>query len=155
VRAFIEGVCWFVAGVVLWALTVTTITAAELTVAGITSAFCAALAVAARRVTGLRLRPTRAWLRWLALVPAQAVLDTARLAAWLFRGAHESTETDAAQHRRVAAGTSPTAVGTRAAAIGVISATPGSVVLDADDTGDFLVHHLAGGWPGLDERVTR
>lgn len=154
-KAFIETACWFAAGMLLWLVTVSTITVTELIVAAATSAACGTFATAARRITGLRARPTRAWLRWAALVPVQAVTDTARLVAWLATGAHERSETDATAELHVAAGTSPVAVGARAAVVGMVSATPGSVALDADDGGRLLVHRLVGGWPELDERVTR
>lgn len=154
-KAFIETVCWFAAGMLLWLLTVSTITVTELIVAAATSAACGAFATAARRITGLRVRPTRAWLRPAAIVPIQAVTDTARLVAWLATGAHERSETDAAAELRVAAGTSAVAVGARAAAVGMISATPGSLALDSDDSGRLLVHRLVGGWPELDDQVTR
>ena len=154
-KGFIEAACWFVAGVVIWLLTASTITVTELVIAAATSAACGAFATAARRVTGVRVRPTRAWLRWAALVPGQAAGDTWRLAGWLARGAHEITETDALAELPIAAGAAPRAVGARAAAIGALSATPGSVVLDADDEGRMLVHRLVGGRPNLDTQVTR
>ncbi|MFC4242929.1 hypothetical protein ACFOYW_06065 [Gryllotalpicola reticulitermitis] len=154
-KTFIEALCWFVVGVILWMTTVTTVTRTELVIAGLTSAACALLAVAARRVAGLRLRPSWAWLRWLALVPVQAGLDTGRLAVWLLHGAHETADGESVTRRKTSSGRSPTSVATRAAAIGVVSAAPGSLVLDADEDGHFLLHRLVSGWPSLDEKVSR
>jgi multisubunit Na+/H+ antiporter MnhE subunit len=149
-----EGVCWFVAGVILWMATVSTITVAETVVAVLASAGSAVLAVMARQAMSLRVLVTGRWFVWLALVPVGAVMDTGRLVGWLVRRAPEPSEEDAVVHRRVPAGTAGAAVGWRAAATAAISATPGSVVIDADgDAGRLTLHRLVSGPPSIDERV--
>ena len=154
-KALIEGALWWVAGVILWMTTVSSITVAEAAVAVPTAAGCAALAVVARRTMSLRFTVTRQWLRLLVLVPAGAIADTGRLVAWLLRGARDRPEKDAILARPIEAGVAPRAIGLRAAATTAISATPGSVVVDSDgDAGRLVLHRVVGGWPDLDERVS-
>lgn len=154
-RAFAEGVVWVVAGVAVWLATVPAVTIAEVAVAVPTAVACAALAVVARRSMGLRFRAGREWLLWAVLVPVSAVADSVRLARLLVRRAPEPGEQEALVRRRVPAGPAASALGWRAAAIVAVSATPASVVVDADgEAGRIVLHRLVAGRPAIDERVS-
>lgn len=154
-RTVIEGASWFLAGVVVWLATVSSITIPEVLIAVLTSAAAAPFAVLARRQMGLRVRPSAAWVRWALIVPVAAAADSVRLVAWLMHGAPDGPEGEAIVTRHTPAGERPAAVGSRAGATCAISATPGSLVVDTRADGRLLLHRLVSGPPNLDDQATR
>ncbi|NUP74889.1 MAG: hypothetical protein HOQ07_09635, partial [Sinomonas sp.] len=136
---------------VFWLATAATITLAETLVAAAVALVGAVLARVARRAMPFNARPRRVWLGWAALVPVAAAADMARLVRW-YRGPQKAE----VRESRMPASERPPATGWRAGGITVLSATPGSVVIDSDPTsGRVKVHSLVGGWPHLDEKVLR
>jgi multisubunit Na+/H+ antiporter MnhE subunit len=158
VRQLPEVALWWAACTGTWLLTLSSLSTAELIAAVAAGLPCAVVAVLARRAVRGPLAPRAAWLRWLLPVPVAVLTDSARvlaLAAGVLVG------------RRIPEGDLRTVVLPRddsdddwqnrqAAAVVLVSASPGSVVLDVDpDSGEVLVHDLAAGRPDLLEAVQR
>ena len=149
--ALAEIVLWWAAGTVFWLATASTITAVEAAVAALVSLVGAVLARMARRAMPFELTVRRVWLRWAAMVPVAAVADALRLARWL-----PGEQPAEVREGHLPADQGPAGVGWRAGGVVALSATPGSVVVDADPaSGRVLVHSLADGWPGLGQEVLR
>src|SRR5690242_9380275 len=156
-RTLAEVLFWTVAGTGIWLLTLSSVTTAELVAAVATALPCAVLAVLARRALQRSWSAAPAWARWLVPLPAAVVADTVRvlgLAAGVLGG------------RRIPAGElrgvrlRPDGRGARwaarqAAVAGLVSAAPGTVVLDVDPSGAVLLHALGAGRPRLEEVVRR
>lgn len=154
----LEGLLWEAACVGLWLLTLSSVNPAEVVVAVVAALPCAALAVAARRAVGGSWRPRPAWARWLLPLPVAVLADTVRvlgLAAGVLLGRRipdgEVRTVDLPRDRPA---------GTRraraAAAAALVSAAPGTVVLDVEmRSGRMLVHALGAGRPAMEEVVAR
>jgi multisubunit Na+/H+ antiporter MnhE subunit len=145
IRLGLEWVAWAGAVLVVWLLTLASVSGADLTVAGVAAAACGTAAVATRRALGLRLHPSRRYLRWLAPLPVGIAYDTAAVLSlpWrrLFRRGREGRWV----RIPVAPGTGVRASTARAAATMAVSVTPGSFVVDDDPkTGELTVHLLVG-----------
>lgn len=157
-RAGIEIAAWWVAGLLIWTATLSSVSTAELVAGALAAGICAVLARIARRAMGGQpgLSP-RMWLRWLGwavLVPVAAVADLLRLVRWLAAGAAEPTSAARAVSVPVPAGSGAKAITWRQGAALAVSSTPGSVVLQIEpDDGCLRLDQLVSGWPGLDRRV--
>lgn len=146
-----ETVLW--AGITfgVWLTTLSAITGPELVLGGAVSAGCGVVAAAARRALrgawGLHLR----WLasaRWL---PVAVLADSASVLWSALRGDGGTFE-----RVRVAGttGSRSATAGRRAAYVLLVSASPGSVVLDLDpDTGLALVHRVGSRGPAMERRA--
>ena len=157
-RTLAEAVAWAVALLLAWVATLSTISAPEI-VAGVVAALLGGgVAALARRVIGQAWRPTKdgvAWLPPLALaIPADTVRLLGRALPRLLRdrgagGTVRELPPPPAEELAVAAFR-------QAWGLMVLSASPGSVVVDWPPDGrPPLVHELGSGPPRLAERVTR
>src|SRR5436309_10790621 len=104
---------------------------------------CAGRAVVARRVIHGSWRPPTESLRWLVALPAAMVSDAAQVLAWPLRPARPK-----GKFRTIdihAPGDSASGSGRRAAVAFLLSSTPGTYVVAADEEqGTVLVHALGG-----------
>lgn len=153
----LEALWWAGAGLGIWLLTLSAVTPGDLILATPSAIVCGVLAVAARRALRAQWRyPARAG-AWALRLPLIIVTDTVRVLAlpWLRllgRRADEGKFVRVA----VAPGADLRANTRRAAAIVLVSATPGSfVVHDDPDTGELVVHGLLDGGPSMHVVVTR
>jgi multisubunit Na+/H+ antiporter MnhE subunit len=124
-----EILAWWVVVTLIWVLTLTTATTPELVLATVASLPAAIAATAGRRVLGVRGRPSRRWLRWLAQLPPTLVTETLGLARTL-ASPHPTRKV------RLPAVASRL---DRAVAAWMMSATPGSIVVD-DREGELTIH---------------
>ncbi|WP_412740706.1 hypothetical protein [Krasilnikovia sp. MM14-A1259] len=149
--AVVEAACWWVALTVAYASTLSVATLPELLVAVGCGAACAVAAVAARRAARLAWAPAGRWLSWAGPLAVAVVADTFRLLT-RFPAAKSRVRTlpqpSGEQPQRAAF--------RRAWGTFVLSASPGTVVLDwPDDGAPVRVHMLASGWPDLGRVVMR
>lgn len=149
-----EIAVWWLLLFGLWLITLSSMSVAEAVTAAVVALLCAVVARAGRRASKVDWRPELAWLTWFAMVPIVLCVDTVRLfAATATRGRNipqrfEKLElpgdrSDARADAR------------RAAAVLALSATPGSVVLDAAPDRPLVLHVVVSGRPRLDERIGR
>ncbi|HTW20627.1 MAG TPA: hypothetical protein VME70_10505 [Mycobacteriales bacterium] len=151
-----EWLAWTAAALGVWLLTLSSVTGADLIVAGPSAASCAAAAVAVRRTLGVRLDPSRRYLRWAVAVPAAVVADTVAVLALPWRERFRPRSEGHWQRIPVAPGPDPRPSTTRAAATLLVSLSPGSFVVNGDvDTGELLTHVLAGGRRSMTDAVRR
>lgn len=138
-----ELLVWWGVTTGVWIVSLSAYSSQDLVAALACGVPCAVMAVLARRTLRLAARPpAEAW-RWLAALPWSIAVDTVRVLALPWRRGARSS---AGQFRNMPlgpSGTSAGAVGRRAAAALIMSATPGAFVVDVDpDTGTALVHAL-------------
>ncbi|MCQ9165758.1 hypothetical protein [Arthrobacter sp. STN4] len=138
-----EIMCWWGAGVLLWILTVSTVGAAELVGALAAGLAGAVFARRVRRALGLRIRIPREVPGWLAGLPRTLAADIGATLGFIVRGAGNAASAGRRRNLDWPAGGSARAEGWRAAAAVLVSATPGTLVLDVDPgSGRTLVHEL-------------
>jgi multisubunit Na+/H+ antiporter MnhE subunit len=166
----LEGALWAAAATGVWLLTLSSVTLPELVTAVATAVPCAVLAVAARRALERSWSAAPSWARWLLPLPAAVVADTVRVLG-LAAGVLVGRRIPAGELRRVPVHRERRAgrwAARQAAVAGLVSAAPGSVVLDVDDddgdgdgdeggdgTASALLHALGSGRPRLEEAVRR
>lgn len=149
-RGAVEVVVWEVVLALLWLATTSSVSVQESVAAVVFALPCAVAATAARRAAGGHWRPNRSWLRWLLVLPWAVLRDTAAVLVHVVRRDDgEFTRVglphDPAEAQRTAR---------EALAAGALSATPATVVADANGKG-LVVHRLPGGYRGLERRVGR
>lgn len=156
-RVLAEVLFWWAACAGIWLLTLSSVSLPELLVAAGCALPCAVLAVTARRAVrgSWPLQPD--WLRWLPPLPVAVVADGVRVlgrGAGVLIGRVPTGELRTVQlHRDRAAGRWRTR---QALATVLVTATPGTVVLDvAEDSGEMRVHALGAGRPSMEEVVRR
>jgi multisubunit Na+/H+ antiporter MnhE subunit len=158
VGVVLEVAFWWAVGIGLWLLTLSSVSTQELVAAVVTGLPCAVMAVLARRAVRGPLRPRPAWLRWSLPVPVAVLTDSVRVLA-VAAGALLGRRIPDGDLRRVALPRDRDATdwqNRQAAAVVLVSASPGTVVLDVDpDSGEALVHELASGRPDLLAAVRR
>jgi multisubunit Na+/H+ antiporter MnhE subunit len=158
VKQLPEVALWWAACVGTWLLTLSSVNTAELVAAVAAGLPCAVVAVLARRAVRGPLSPRAAWLRWLLPVPVAVLADSARVLA-VAAGALVGRRIPEGDLRRVTLPRDRSAgawQNRQAAAVILVSASPGSVVLDVDvDSGEALVHALATGRPDVLKAVQR
>ncbi|MGH8979913.1 MAG: Na+/H+ antiporter subunit E [Acidimicrobiales bacterium] len=147
----VEVLAWTLLTWGIWLLTLTAVGTEDLLVAGGCAIACGVAASAARRVYAGSWSPGVAELRPALLLPWAIVTDSIAVLSAPWRRA-----VDGAQIVEVdidAVGTTARAAARRAIATLVVSATPGTVVLDArPDDGHLIVHRLRTPGPDLAER---
>jgi multisubunit Na+/H+ antiporter MnhE subunit len=153
-----EVALWWAACTGTWLLTLSSVSTPELVAALAAGLACAGVAVLARRAVRGPLHPRPAWLRWLLPVPVAVLADSVRVLG-VAGGVLLGRRIPDGELRRVTLPRDPDPAdwqNRQAAAVVLVSASPGTVVLDVDaDTGEALVHDLAGGRPDLLEAVRR
>jgi multisubunit Na+/H+ antiporter MnhE subunit len=149
--AVVEFLVWWAGLVAVYLGSLTTVDLLELTAALVLGAGGAALAVAARRVAGdsWSLRP--GWLRWIPVLAGAVVADTIRVLGLLARPRRLHRRTGDLREVPLAE-----PVEARAAVGGlVLSAAPGSYVVDVDlDRNRLVAHVLVDGRPDVARAVT-
>ncbi len=150
-----ELVCWWGVATGVWLLTLSSVNVQDLVLAIVCALPCAAVAGVTRRALGgsWRLRP--GWLRWIGPLMVSAVADfgavlaaaASSLAGRPVTGRLEVVPLDEPGGR--------TAAGHEALATLVLSATPGSLVADADPEENHLVVHSLGSVGPLQKAVRR
>jgi multisubunit Na+/H+ antiporter MnhE subunit len=155
VSVAVELVVWCLVTTGVWMVSLSAYSGQDLVVALACGAACAVVAVLARRAARLDARPPAAMLRWLLALPWSIVLDTGRVLVLPWR---PRIRTSAGEFRRVPIGppgNTPRAVGRRAIAAVIMSATPGAYVVDVDPgEGTALVHAVGPASP-IEGAVTR
>lgn len=157
-RTVAEVAFWWAAGVGVWLLTLSSVSLPEALIATGCALPCAVLAVVARRAVDGSWPVRPGWARWLLPLPAAVVADAVRvlgLATLVLVG------------RRVPAGDEHTVAlhrdrpvrrwrARQALATVLVTATPGTVVLDVDEeSAELRVHGLGSGRPSMEEVVRR
>lgn len=174
-RAGIEIAGWWVAGLLIWTATLSSITGSELLAGALAALLAAVLARTGRRAmnreserrTGhdnrggpgsSRPEGLPLWKelpRWAVLVPVASVLDLVRLGGNPGALAAGHPAGRRLEQRRLPAGTGRAATTWRQAAVLAVSATTGTLVVDVDgEHGSMRVDPLVSGWPHLDRRVS-
>lgn len=157
-RTVAEVVFWWVACGAVWLLTLSSVSLSEALIATGCALPCAVLAVVGRRAVEGSWPVRPGWLRWLLPLPAAIVADSARVlgraaAVLVGRRLPHGTERTVRLHRDPVAGRWRTR---QAVATVLVTATPGTVVLDVhEDSGDMRVHALGSGRPSMEEVVRR
>ena len=154
----LEVAFWWAVGVGLWLVTLSSVSGQELVAATATGLPCAVMAVLARRAVRGPLRPRPAWLRWLLPVPVAVLADSVRVLG-VAAGALVGRRIPDGDLRRVTLPRDDARddwQNRQAAAVVLVSASPGTVALDVDpETGQALVHELASGRPDVLAAVQR
>jgi hypothetical protein len=149
-----EGLVWWILLQVLYLGSLSTGDLAEVLVAAVVAAGCAVLAVAARRSSGGVWKLPAEVVRSLVVVPAAVVADAARLLATLARPLRLRHSPGEVERRPLTP--EPDAVAAGRVAVGgtLLSATPGSYVIDEDPGRRLVTHVQVDGPPQLADRIT-
>jgi multisubunit Na+/H+ antiporter MnhE subunit len=146
-----EIACWWAVLVVVWLATLNALSVEEVVTAAILALPCAWAARAARRAAGEHWRPPAGALRWLLALPWAVLHDAVAALLLAVRGRPEgefvelSLGDDGSDRRRAAR---------EALATATLSATAGSVVVEATDRHDaLLVHTLSIGETAVNREV--
>lgn len=157
-RTLAELVFWWAACVGVWLLTLSSVSLPEVLLATGCALPCAVLAVVARRAVGSSWPVQPGWFPWLLPLPAAIAADGVRVlarAAAVLAGRRmpPGDERTVRLHRDDAPGRWRTR---QALATVLVTAAPGTVVLDVDeDSGEMRVHALGDGRPAMEEVVRR
>lgn len=153
-----EVLFWWAACVGVWLLTLSSISLSETLIAAGCALPCAVLAVVARRAVEGSWPVQPGWFRWFLPLPAAVVSDGVRVlgrapGALVGRRVPRGDERTVPLHRDRPAGRWRTR---QALATVLVTAAPGTVVLDvAEDSGEMRVHALGAGRPSMEEVVRR
>jgi multisubunit Na+/H+ antiporter MnhE subunit len=137
VRAVAEVLIWWMVLVLVWLGTLNAFSYEELTAAALLAVPCAIAARLGRRAAGVRWSTRAHWVRWLGHLPWGVVRDTIAVLALALRPSTKDKDFDTVTLANDA--TKAQQAGHEALATAVVSATPGSVVVDAHD-GRLVVH---------------
>ncbi|WP_160148855.1 Na+/H+ antiporter subunit E [Amycolatopsis alkalitolerans] len=146
---------WWAFLVVVWLATLNSVSVQEIVTAAVLAVPCAVVARTARRAAGLRWSIRLTWIRWLVMLPGAVIHDAlAVLGLAARRRTHEC-------HDEFRSMTLPrergevARAGQEAATVAVLSATPGSVVVDIDrDSGELLFHKMPIGRTRLERELS-
>jgi multisubunit Na+/H+ antiporter MnhE subunit len=142
----IEATCWAAVCVGIWLLTLSSVTLADLSLAIPAGLLCGVLATAGRRLAEGRWRPQPRWAAWLLTVPVNVVVDTIGVWAAAVRAVRTRRPSGYDQVlQQPAEETEDIAATRRALATLVLSASPGSYIVDFDpDRRQLLAHTVTG-----------
>jgi len=149
-----ELLAWWLISISVWMLSLSAYSGAEMVAAVLAALPCALAAVGARLVVQGNWRPGLESLTALAALPTSIARDSVLvlLMPWTRRHVGASGLREIDLH---AAGDSSAANGLRALGLTLLSASPGSYVVDADPTrGTAMVHALTGS-SRLEQILTR
>jgi multisubunit Na+/H+ antiporter MnhE subunit len=154
-RAVLEIAAWWAVLVLVWLATLTSFSVEELVAAAVFALPCAYAARRGRRAIGAAWPIRPRWLRWLLGVPWAVLHDT--VAVFRLAVGADRTSDDRFVELPLAKERDPDVrAGQEAMATAVLSAAPGSVVVDADEEHDrLIVHELPVGRTGLTRMVRR
>lgn len=150
-----EVLVWWGVLVLVWLGTLNAFSYEELTAAAVLAVPCAIAARLGRRAAGVHWSVDARWARWLVHLPWAILHDTVAMLAVAVRpdrpGDDDFDELELANEP-----TKARQAGHEALATATLSATPGSVVVDANDEHDRLtVHTVPIGETGLRRAVAR
>lgn len=149
-RRVVEIVVWWALAYAVWLISLSTVPLQELLLAAACALPCGIAAAGTRWAIRDSWWIRVSWLKPMLVLPVAVVTDAAQvlMAGLLRRGG---------DFQRVSTGTggdSSSARGRRALAIGLITSTPGSYVLDIDpESGEMLLHSLASRGPRMERQV--
>lgn len=155
-RLAAEAAGWAAVAFGFWVVTLSTVPAAELVVAGICALLCGVAAVAARWAIEESWSFDPKWLGPLWRLPAALFTDAGQVLAapWRQLLPRHRTPGDFEVVPTGAGGDSARARGRRALAVLAVSVTPGTYAVDIDGrSGDLLVHRLARRGPSSEQAV--
>jgi multisubunit Na+/H+ antiporter MnhE subunit len=155
VSLVVELLVWCCVTTGIWMASLTAYSGQDLVVALACGALCAGTAAVARRAVRLDARPPVATLRWLAALPWSIVLDTGRVLALPWRPRARASVGEFRRMRIGPPGESSGAVGRRAMAAVLLSATPGGYVVDVDPASGTALVHAVGAASPIEKSVTR
>jgi multisubunit Na+/H+ antiporter MnhE subunit len=148
-NGLVEVLVWWVVLVLVWLASLTSTSVPELVAAAVCAVPCALAARWARLSAGNAWRPRVRWLAWLRAVPVSVVSDTARVFGVVLRRLRGERVTGDFRTLPVCSDDE----GTRAVATVLVSATPGTVVVDAPPGENVLVAHTLVDGPSAVERA--
>ena len=156
-RQLPEALFWWAAAMGFWLLTLSSVSLPELLFSAGCAVPCAVLAVVARRAVRGSWPPQPDFTRWLLPLPVAVVSDAVRVLSRALAALAGRVPTGEVRsirlHRDRTAGRWRSH---QAAAVVLVTSTPGTVVLDVDEeSGDMLVHSLGAGSPSMEEVVRR
>lgn len=157
-RRLAEVAGWAVVGTALWLLTLSSVNLPEVVLAVAASLVCGVLAVAARRAVQGAWPLQAGWARWLLPLPVATLADGGRLLwlAWTVLRGRRIPDGEVGTVPLPRDRTAGRRSSRQAAGVLLVTATPGTVVLDVDETsGCLLVHRLGAGRPSMEEVVSR
>lgn len=148
---------WWAAGTGAWLLTLSSMNRLDVITAMVAAVPCAALVPAARRVNAQDWRPDPSLLRWLPALVGSVLADSARLLFLVLRSLPRG-RLPAGEFGEVSLPSDPEAASRatrQAVAELMLTASPGTVVVDVDEEkGRALVHFLGSGRPRLEKAVS-
>lgn len=153
-----EFLFWEAACTGVWLLTVSSVSAPELVAALVCALPCAVLAVVARHAVEGSWHPRAAWARWLLPLPVAVVADAGRVLrlAVLALVGRPIPEGDVRTLRLTHDRAGAVWRARQSTAVLLVTAAPGTVVLDVDpDSAETVVHSLGSGPPRMEEVVRR
>ncbi len=154
--AALEVVWWWAAAVAVWTLTLSSVPAQELIAAAACGLPCAIAARAGRKAIAGSWRPRPGWAAWLLPLLAAVPVDAARLLLLTLRQLRRWEAEGELERVRLPAEPADVAAARQAAAVMVVSATPGTLAVDSDpEEGMLVIHTLVSGWPRLEQVVRR
>lgn len=145
---FAEVAGWWAALVLVWLATLNSFSYAELGTCAVIAVPGALAARAGRVAAGQRWRVRARWVRWLRFVPVAVLHDT--MGVFRLATRRDRPQDDSFDEVRLRAG----GAAHEALATAAVSATPGSVVVDADNE-RLVVHRVPIGETRLSEAVRR
>jgi multisubunit Na+/H+ antiporter MnhE subunit len=148
----VEVVAWWAVLTCTWMVTTTSLSRLELLVGATAALPCAVCAVLARHASGVRWSLDPRWVGWLAMLPVTMVEDLPRVARLLLPGPHPSELRELPMPAEEPRARSVTR---RALAALLVSATPGSYLVDSPQRRSVLLVHAIGPPSRLERAVTR
>jgi multisubunit Na+/H+ antiporter MnhE subunit len=156
VRGGLETVVWWVILVGVWLVTLNAFSYQELAVAAVLALPCAVAARAARRAAEVRWAVGASWSRWLLALPGAILHDTVGVLGLAMRRRTREDEDEFRELRLPTESDDASRAGREALTTEILSATPGSVVVDANDDHDrLLVHAVPIGRTRLERETSR
>lgn len=152
----VEIAVWWAFLVLVWIATLNTFSWQEVLVAAVLAVPCAVAAAAGRAAAGVRWRVPVAMRRWLLALPAAVAHDVVAVLALGVRSRTREDEDTFRAVRLPSEHDDARLAGREAVSTAILSATPGSVVVDANGEHDeLLVHTLPIGRTRLERELSR
>jgi multisubunit Na+/H+ antiporter MnhE subunit len=145
-------VVWWVALVLVWVASLSSVTWQELAVAGAAAALCVVVAAIARRMVPGRRLPGRAWLGGLWLLPRVVLTETLGVWRMAVRQVRHRPVGNVTRELRLGGERSQVR---QATAVLLLAATPGTVVVDVDRRANVVLLHSFAASAGPMERAVR
>ena len=151
-----EVAAWWAILVGVWLVTLNTYSVAELITAAVLAVPCAVAARAGRRAAELRWGVTLGWSRWLVALPSAIAHDLIVALSLGIRRRTREADDEFRTLRLPHEDNDAARTGRAALTTAVLSATPGTVVVDADEAHDeLLVHALPTSHTRLEREMRR